>query len=148
MSPGEIKSREVALGSSSRMGCLATELFLNSCVLDTVFVTLLGTAVKTTISEVRTGEVPITITLLVWRWQTVSSVFAGTERWDGLFISTSFPSFPVPNKPYGFCKVPLKKKVKRCRKTHSHPVSFPHREHRRSVYRKSHLCKEAKSICV
>ena len=38
-SPGEIKSREVELASRSWMVCLAAELFLNSCFLDTVFVT-------------------------------------------------------------------------------------------------------------
>ena len=49
---GEIKSREVELGSKSRMDCLAAELFLNSCFSDTVFLTLLRTAVETAISGV------------------------------------------------------------------------------------------------
>ena len=40
-SPGEIKSREVELGSHSWMVCLAAELFLNSCFSDTAFVILL-----------------------------------------------------------------------------------------------------------
>ena len=52
------------LGSHSRTDCLAAELFLNGRLSDTVFVTLLRTAVKTAISEVRkllrgTGEVPM-----------------------------------------------------------------------------------------
>ena len=71
-----MKSREVELGSHSRMDCLAAELFLNSCFADTVFVT-----VETAISEVhkllRTGGVPISLTWLFWRWLEVSSDFAG-----------------------------------------------------------------------
>ena len=51
-SPGEIKSRELELGSHSWMDCLVAELFLNSCFSDTVFVTLARTAVKTAISDV------------------------------------------------------------------------------------------------
>ena len=47
-----MKNREVELGSHGRMDCLAAELFLNSCFLDTVFVTLFRTAVKTAITEV------------------------------------------------------------------------------------------------
>ena len=35
------------LGSHSRMDCLAAELFLSSCFSDTVFMTLLRTAVET-----------------------------------------------------------------------------------------------------
>ena len=135
------------LGSHSRMVCLAAELVLNSCFLDTVFVTSFRTAVKTAISGVRTGEVPIHLNIV--SLAVAGSLFGLAGRSAGTSYSSlpDSPSFLVPNKPYGFCKVPLKKKVKRCRKTHSHPVSFPHREHRRSVYRRSHLCKEAKSIC-
>ena len=88
---GEIKSREVELDSQERsragrwswtlkrtqersrtgrrswalvvgwFNCLAAELFLNCCISDTVFVTLLRTALETAISEVhrllRTGGV-------------------------------------------------------------------------------------------
>ena len=50
---GEVKSREVELGSNSRLVCLAAKLFLNSCFSDTVFVTLLRTAVATATSEAR-----------------------------------------------------------------------------------------------
>ena len=39
------------LGSHNWMHCLAAELFLNSYFLDTVFMTLLSTAVETAISE-------------------------------------------------------------------------------------------------
>ena len=59
------------LCSHSRMDCLSATLLLNSCFSDTVFVTLLRTAVKTTISEVdkllRTGGVPTSLTLLFSR---------------------------------------------------------------------------------
>ena len=79
--PGEIKSREVELCCHSRMDYLADELFLNSSFSGTVCVTSLHTAVETAISEVHkllgTGRVPTSLTLLFWRWLTVSSVFAG-----------------------------------------------------------------------
>ena len=47
--PGEIKSREMELGSQSWMDCLATRLFnlfLNNYFSDTVFVSLLSTLLK------------------------------------------------------------------------------------------------------
>ena len=73
------------LGSHSWMDCLAAELFLNICFLDTVFGTLFYTAVQTAVSGVhkllRTGRVPTSWTLLFWRWMTVSSVFAGRNAW-------------------------------------------------------------------
>ena len=57
-----MKSREVELGSHSWMDCLAAELFLNSCLSDTVFVTLFHTAVETAVGGVHkllhTGGVP------------------------------------------------------------------------------------------
>ena len=120
-SPAEIawiKSREVELGSHSWVDCLAAELLLNSCFWDTVFVTLLRrTAVETAVSGVQkllpNGGVPTSLTLLFWRWLTVSSVFAG--RSSGTDYSSApdppSPRFPVPNKPYGFCrrKAPRKK---------------------------------------
>ena len=66
-SPGEIKNREVEPGFHSWMGCLAAELFLNSCLSDTVFVTLLRTAVEKAVNGVhkllRTGGVPTSLTL-------------------------------------------------------------------------------------
>ena len=119
--------------------CLAAELFLNSCFLDTVLTTLFRTAVETAITRVhkllRTGGVPTSLTLLVWRrltvssvlfWRrlTVSSVFTdGSEGRDELLISNRPPPpppltlFPVPNKPYGFRgrDAPLKEKND-CRK--------------------------------
>jgi len=53
----------------------------NCCSTDTVFVTLLRTAVETAISEVhkllRTGGVPTSSKVLFWRWLTVYSVFTG-----------------------------------------------------------------------
>ena len=76
--PREIKSREVELDSHSRTDCLAAELFLNSGFSDTVFVTLLRTAVETATGDVHkllgTGGVPTSLTLLFWRCLTV---FAG-----------------------------------------------------------------------
>ena len=70
-SPGEIKSREVELGSHSWMDCLVAELFPNSSFPDTVFATLFRTAVETAVSKVhrflRTGGVPTSSTLLFWR---------------------------------------------------------------------------------
>ena len=64
-----MKRREAKLGSHSRMVCLAVELFLSSCFSDTVFVTLLHTAVETAISEVhkllRTGGVSTSLTFIV-----------------------------------------------------------------------------------
>ena len=74
--------------------CLSAELFLNSCFSDTVFVTLLPTAAEAAISEVLkslgAGGVPTSLTLLFWRWLTVSSVCAGRCAW------TSYSSLPLP----------------------------------------------------
>ena len=70
-SPGEMKSREVELDSQSRVDRLASNLFLSSCFLDTVFVTLLRTVLQTAISGVHkllgSGRVPTSLTLLFWR---------------------------------------------------------------------------------
>ena len=67
-SPGKIKSEEVELGPlESCPDSPLLQLFLNSCFSDTVFVTLLHAAVKTTISKVhkllRTGRVPTSLML-------------------------------------------------------------------------------------
>ena len=91
-SPGEMKSSEVELGCHSGMDGFAAELFLNSRFSDTVFVTLLRTAVKTTISEVHK--------LLNSHWRgphlldvgvlaVVGGLFGlcGSERVNELFIS-------------------------------------------------------------
>ena len=51
-SPGEIKSREVELGSRRELGSLLLRLFLNSCSSDVVFATLLRIAVETAVNEV------------------------------------------------------------------------------------------------
>ena len=96
-SPGEIKSREVELDPQDSLGEIKRSevklvshrkldnpllhLVLNSCSVDTVFETLFRTAAETAVSEVHkllgTGGVPTSLTLLFWRWLTVSSVFAG-----------------------------------------------------------------------
>ena len=86
------------LGSRGWMDCLAAELFLNSCFSDTVFVTLLSTAVETAISDVhkwlRTGGVPTSLTLLFWWWLTTFfSVFTGQSA------RTSYSSRPLPSPP-------------------------------------------------
>ena len=70
------------LGSRSWVDCLAADLFLNSCFSDT---RLRDPApphgVETAVSGIQkllpTGGVPTSLTLLFWRWLTVSSVFAG-----------------------------------------------------------------------
>ena len=100
------------------MDCLVAKFFLNSCFSDTVFVTLLRTAVETAISEVHKllgiGGVPMLLLNIVLSLAVADGLFGlcGSERLDELFISTPPPSplsFPVPNKPYGFCG-PRKKK--------------------------------------
>ena len=100
-SPGEIKSRDVELGFHNRMVCLAAKLFLNSCFSDTVFVTLLRTAVETAVSGVhellRTGGVPTSLKLLFWRWLTISSVFTG--RSTRMSYSSLLPPPPPPRPP-------------------------------------------------
>ena len=96
-SPGEIKSKEVELDFHNRMVYLAAKLFLNSCFSDTVFVTLLCTAVEKAISGVRkllgTGRGPTSLTSLFWRWLTLSSIFAGRSA------RTSYSSHPLPPPP-------------------------------------------------
>ena len=71
-SPGEIKSREVELGSHRELDNPFFHLFLNSCFSDTVFVTLLRQAVETAVREghklLRTDGVPTFLPLLFWRW--------------------------------------------------------------------------------
>ena len=61
----------------SPLGTVFVTLFLTA--LGTVFVTLFLTAVHTAICGVHmqicTGSVPTSLTLLFWRWLTVSSVF-------------------------------------------------------------------------
>ena len=65
---------------------------------DTVSVTLLRTVVETAVSGVhklfRTGGVPTSLTLLFWRWLTVSSVFAGRSA------SPSCSSLPYSPPPF------------------------------------------------
>ena len=91
------------MGSHSRTVCLAAELFLNSCFSDTVFVTLLPTALEAAISEVhklfRTGGGPHLLLVVA----DVSWVYA-SEHLGELIISTRRPLlFHVPNKLYGLC---------------------------------------------
>ena len=85
------------------MDRLAAELFLNSCISDSVFVTLFRTAVERAISGVHkllgTGGVPASLTLLFWRWLSLFGLY-WSERRDKLLIGTPPPPSPVPNKPY------------------------------------------------
>jgi len=64
------------MGSYTSMDHLAAELFLKSCFLDTVFVTLFCTAGEMAVSGVHkllhTGEVSTSLILLFWWWLTVS----------------------------------------------------------------------------
>ena len=85
------KRKEAELGSHSWMDCLAAELFLSSCFSDTVFTTLFRTAVETAISGIHKllGTGAVSMSLLFWRWLTVSSVFAGRSTW------TSYSPPPV-----------------------------------------------------
>ena len=98
MSPAEAKSSEVELNSHGYTDCVAVELFLTSCFLDTVFVTLLCTAVETAISKVSkllcAGTVPTSLTL-IWQWLTVSSVFVGWSAWMSYSVLPDTP-FPDP----------------------------------------------------
>ena len=50
-----------------------------------------------------TGGVPTSLTLLFWRWLTVSSVFTGRSARTSCSSLPSPSPFPVPIKPYGFC---------------------------------------------
>ena len=63
------------------MDCLAAKLFFSSCFSDTVFVTLIRTAVETEISGVHkllhTGEVPASSVSLFWTVADSLSVFVG-----------------------------------------------------------------------
>ena len=81
------------------MDCLAAELVLNSWFSDTVFVTLLHTAVETAFSEMRkllfTGKVPTSLTVL-FCLAMVDGLFGlyGSELRDELLISIRSLLFP------------------------------------------------------
>ena len=98
VSPGEARCTEVELDSHGCTDCVAVEWFLNSCFLDTVFVTLLCTAVETAVSKVHkllcAGTVPTSLTSLFRRWLTVSSVFAGRSAWTSYSLRTDPPLSP------------------------------------------------------
>ena len=88
------------------LGTVFVTLFLTA--LGTVFVTLFLTAVHTAICGVHmqicTGSVPTSLTLLFWRWLTVSSVFrVWVQAWaihrNPLLPSPSL-SPAVSNEPY------------------------------------------------
>ena len=97
-SPGEIKSREMELGSES-WTCLLLQ-FLNSSVTDIVFVTLLRTAVETAIAECSSC---FAMARLFWLSSaTASTVFCGSDC-AAEPLSPPPPPIPVPNKPPHFC---------------------------------------------
>ena len=99
-SPGEIKGREVELGSHRELDNPLLQLFLSSCFSDTVLVTLFRTAVETAVSEVHkllcTGGVLTSLTSLFWGWLTVSSVFTGQSA------RTSYSCPPPSSLPTPF----------------------------------------------
>ena len=84
--------------------CLAAELFLNSCISDTVFVTLLRTALETAISEVHTllstGRVRLhLLNIVVLAVAEVPSVFtgrSGRRSYSPLHLPPLSSSFPPP----------------------------------------------------
>ena len=80
------------LGSHRELDNPLLELFLNSCFSNIMI--LLRTAVETAVSGVHkllgTGGVPTSLTVLIWRWLTVSSVFAGRSA------RTSHSSLTLP----------------------------------------------------
>ena len=87
-SPGEIDSREVEVGSHSWMDCLPAELFLNSCVSDTVSLCRCSAQpLKKQLAEytsVFPPAVPASLTLLFWRWlHDVLFRLYWSERTDG-----------------------------------------------------------------
>ena len=81
------------MGSYTSMDHLAAELFLKSCFLDTVFVTLFCTACEMAVSGVHkllhTGGVPTSLILLFWWWLTVSLVFWWWLRVSLVFLGQS-----------------------------------------------------------
>ena len=107
------------------MDRLASKLFLNSSFSDTVFVTLLRTAVETAASEVhkllRPGGVPTSLTLLFWWWMTVSSVFVDC-------VQTSYSSLrSFTSLISSIVSVDVKYHVSF--RTQSSPTPHPHRIH-------------------
>ena len=84
------------LGSHSWVDGLAAELFLNSCFSDTVFVTLFHTAVERVSCGVHKllciGQVPISLTLLLWLVADALSGLYRSECWDKLLVGTQSPS--------------------------------------------------------
>ena len=93
------------LGSHRELDSPLPHLFLNSCFSDGVFVTLLPTAVETSISGLHkllgTGGVPTSLTLLFWRWLMVSQFgLSGSEHADELKHQvTSVLTPPPPPSP-------------------------------------------------
>ena len=91
-SPGEIKSREVELDSPRELDNPLLQLFLDSCFLDVVFVTLFRTAAEKAISEVDNFVV-----------LAVADDLCGSESADELFIlpppSPTPPPSPAPLPP-------------------------------------------------
>ena len=87
-SPGEIKRREVELDSPRELDNPFLQLFLDSCFLDVVFVTLFRTAVETAVSEVDNFVVLV-----------VADGLCGSESADELVILPPAPPSPAPLPP-------------------------------------------------
>ena len=88
------------------------ELFLNSCFLDTVFVTLFCTAVKTAISTAVETAVT-TLVALHWPpspqhcfsvggWRSLWCLWVRVMGW-AMQVPPPPSPFPIPNKLYNFC---------------------------------------------
>ena len=94
---GEIKRREVELGSRRKLDTLSLH------VLNRSFVTLLRTAVQTAIREIhrllRIGEVPHLLNVVVLARADGLFGLCGSERLDELFIFTSPVPPCVPTSP-------------------------------------------------
>ena len=95
-----MKGREVELGSRRELDNPLLQLFLSSCFSDTVFGTLLGTAVETAVSEVHkllgTGGVPTSLTSIVLALADGLFGLFGSERADELFMPPHPSSLPTP----------------------------------------------------
>ena len=101
LSPGEVKSREVELGSHSWTDCLAAQLFLDSYSLDIRLCSaqLLKQQMAEYTSCFALGGVPTSLTLLFWRWLMVCSIFTGQST------QTSHSSLPYPPPPLMVCSI-------------------------------------------
>ena len=111
--PSREPKRDQELGGGAGLGKLDNlllQLFLNSCSTDITFVTLLSTAVETAV-RASSAQVashwrgPHLLKIVVLAVTDGLFGLRGSECADELLTcsSPSHASFPVPNKPHGFC---------------------------------------------